>query len=223
MHESSPALTEADRGRIAGVVLAGGRGSRMGSAPKVLMRLGGTTLLQRALSRASPQVGLLCLSSNLDKTQIGQTACDVLPDSVPGYRGPLAGVCTAMEYLHGHAPEVSWLCSFAADTPWFPVDLVSRLMQALRSENAEIAVARSGARKHPVFALWPVSALGLLRETVALSPDLSTGRFQSRFRVSFADWGIGSHDPFFNLNTPEDFNSARSLLHTIGDIDAGIG
>jgi len=198
---------------IAGVVLAGGRGSRMGPEPKVLIRLGEQTLLERAVQRAAPQVGCLLISSNLSAADLGNPTQPVLPDTVPGYLGPLAGVCAALEHLRQHERQALWLCSFAADTPWFPLDLVERLDTARRECDARLAVARSGGRSHPVFALWPVSILPEIRAALAAPTDLGAGRFQSRFPVAFADWPYAREgDPFFNLNTPEDLVRAPARL-----------
>jgi molybdopterin-guanine dinucleotide biosynthesis protein A len=209
--------------QVAGVVLAGGRGSRMGANPKVLMRLDGLSLVERARRRAVPQVGVLCISSHLGAERLGHPDCIVLPDSIPGFRGPLAGVCSAMEYFRTTAPAVEWLCSFAADTPWFPRDLVARLLEALTAaEGADMAVARSAGREHPVFALWPMTALPRLRSAVEAGTDLSMGRFQSGFRVAWADWPAGELDPFFNLNTPEDVAVASARLREAGDRGSGI-
>lgn len=198
---------------MAGVVLAGGRGSRMGPQPKVLIRLGGQTLLERVVLRAASQVNCLLISSNLPAAELGELGHPVLPDTVPGNLGPLAGVCAALEHLREHQPGVLWLCSFAADTPWFPLDLVARLDSARRECDARLAVARSGGKSHPVFALWPVSILPEIRATLAEAAELGAGRFQSRFRVAFADWPLTeAGDPFFNLNTPEDLAAARARL-----------
>ncbi len=211
-------------GRIAGVVLAGGRGSRMGVEPKVLLRLDGTSLVERALRRAARQVDLLLLSSNLSPAELGHPACPVLADSLPGFRGPLAGIATAMEFLLASHTDVGWLCSFAADTPWFPRDLASRLAHARdTADKAAIAVATSGGRRHPVFALWPVTVLPLLKETLASGSDLGVGGFQSRFGLTCADWPVGDFDPFFNLNTRAEYEVAAGRCIGFGDSPEHIG
>lgn len=206
------------KGRIAGVVLAGGQGSRMGPEPKVLMTLGELSLVERATRRLSAQVDRLCISSNLPGDLLGGTGCAVVPDTVPGYRGPLAGVCAAMEFFSSRHTGVEWVCSVAADTPWFPEDLVVRLVQACGQPSVRgIAVARSAARAHPVFALWSMATLPALREVVEAGSDMSVARFQSRFALAWADWQVGGMDPFFNLNTPADIERARAYLRECGD------
>lgn len=182
----------------------------MGSEPKVLLRLDGATLIERAVARAAPQVDCLCLSSNLDVQALGFTGCVVLPDRFPGFLGPLAGVHAAMAFFRETAPEMEWLCSFAADTPWFPRDLVDRLRGAVSASRGNaIAVARSGERPHPVFALWPMSALPHLEAALETGSDFGVRRFQAAFSPLYVDWPAGAEDPFFNLNTPEDLARAR--------------
>ena len=191
-------------------VLAGGRGRRMGPQPKVLLRLGDSSLVERACRRAAPQVDVLCVSSHLGAHELGEPRLTVIHDGFPGFLGPLAGVCAAMEFLRETAPDVEWLCSFAADTPWFPCDLVARLMSAIRlAPGAGVAVARSDGRPHPVFALWSTSALPRMKSVLASGTDLGMMRFQAGLHPVFVDWPAGEADPFFNINTPEDFERAR--------------
>ena len=199
--------------QVGGVVLAGGLGRRMGSEPKVLLRLGGATLVERAVARAEPQVDLICISSDLDERALGCSRCAVLADRFPGYLGPLAGVHAAMAFFRETAPEMEWLCSFAADTPWFPHDLVARLRDAVStSAGNAMAIARSGERPHPVFALWPMSVLPHLESVLAAGSDRGVARFQAAFGPVYVDWPAGPEDPFFNLNTPEDLARARERM-----------
>lgn len=217
-------MNDHPRDQIAGVVLAGGQGRRMGPEPKVLMRLHGVPLFELALRRAAPQVGLLCMSSHLSVTQLGNPGVAVIPDPLPGFLGPLAGVCSALQYACANAPSVKWLCTFAADTPWFPADLAYRLWRTLKdADDAQVAVARSGERRHPVFALWPVSALPVLLGILETGADRSLARCQAALGVVWADWPSLPRDPFFNLNTPADFACAQAEPPEPADKSGGIG
>ena len=99
---------------IAGIVLAGGRGQRLGRGEKGLCRLGGHSLLERALARAAPQTASLLLSFNGDSRSLPACVVPVIPDTVPGFAGPLAGVLAGLEYLRAHQPGTRWLASFAS-------------------------------------------------------------------------------------------------------------
>ena len=116
--------------RIFGVILAGGTGRRMGGTDKALLRLGGRTLLSRAIERLEPQVEQLALSANGEAARFGG-ALPVLPDA--GGAGPLAGVLAALDWA---APlGATAVVSVAVDTPFFPGDLVPQLLLAAETEH----------------------------------------------------------------------------------------
>jgi molybdenum cofactor guanylyltransferase len=132
---------------ITGLVLAGGRGQRMGGLDKGLQTYRGQTLVQTALDRLAPQVGPLMISANRHLDDYARFGVPVLADTLPGHAGPLAGWLAALE--HGHTP---WLASVPCDTPGFPLDLVARLADAVQPGG--LAVAATGANElHPVFCL----------------------------------------------------------------------
>ena len=123
-------------GEIAGVVLAGGRSQRMGGGNKALLTLGGQPLLARIVERAAPQVAALVVNANGDPADVSAYGLPVVSDGVSGFVGPLAGVLSGMEWAAARG-GYRWVASFAADTPFFPVDLVARLAAAAteRSES----------------------------------------------------------------------------------------
>lgn len=199
--------------RVAGIVLAGGRGSRMGGGGKSLRRLGDRTLLEHVWERALTQVDLLLLSYNDDPRLLPITAQAVLVDSVPGHPGPLAGILSGLEFLRAHHPDCHWLASFACDSPWFPLDLVQRLLAAARQHEASVAVATCDARMQPVFALWAIDAAARMRETLHGDGPRGVGRFLRELSHVCVDWPAGDDDPFFNINTPDEFEQAIHRLH----------
>lgn len=198
--------------RVAGLLLAGGQARRMGGGDKCLVRLGGRTLLERVIERARPQAGPLVLSANGDPARFAGFGLPVAADSVPGFAGPLAGVLAGMEWAAANAPEARFLASIATDTPFFPDDLVARLLAPVEAGEAEIACAASGGRTHPVFALWPVRLAGDLRRALALEGLRKIDLWTARYRTAAVEFGCEPHDPFFNLNTPEDVAEAERLL-----------
>ena len=195
---------------IAAVVLAGGQGSRMGGRPKVLRRLNGERLVDRAVTRITPQVGRVLISSHLPLDELRRAGYSVLPDPVPGHPGPLGGVLAAMEFLLAQAEPPTWLCSVAADTPWFPEDLVAVLARASRGQD--MVVAASGGRTHPVFALWALRTAPALRRLLIGEGERSLRRIQSRFRSAVVEWPVTASDPFLNLNTLADLQRARRRI-----------
>jgi len=192
--------------QIAGLILAGGRASRMGGRNKAEIELGGQTLLTRSIARAKPQVGRLLLSANLDPALFGRHGLPVLKDPIGDHWGPLAGILAGLDHLAVHWPQIEWMASFPTDSPFFPEDLVARLAEAV--EGHDVAMATGHDRPEPVFALWPVRLAGELR--AALTGGVrKVEDFARRYRLALVDWPA---DAFFNINTPEDLQQAVRRL-----------
>ena len=197
---------------IAGIVLAGGLSSRMGGREKALLPLGGRPLLSRVVERATPQVAALALSANGDPTRLASFGLPVLADSVPGFAGPLAGILAALDWAAAAAAGFDTVASFACDTPFFPADLVARLVAARQREGAVIARAASAGRVHPIFALWPVALREELRRALRHDGPRQVVAWSARHGVATAQFDATPFDPFFNINTPEDLARAEGLL-----------
>ncbi len=199
-------------GDIAGVILAGGQSRRMGGGDKCLRELGGATLLARVIERAAPQTGALMLNANGDAARFASFGLPVAADVIGGYAGPLAGVLTGLEWARDNAPGCDWLASFACDAPFMPGDLVARLMAAIGEDGADMACAASGGRDHPVFALWPVRLADDLRRAVVDDGVRKVDLWTGRYRLAHAEFACDPVDPFFNVNRPDDFARAETLL-----------
>jgi molybdenum cofactor guanylyltransferase len=144
---------------ITGLVLAGGRGSRMGGVDKGLQNFHGMPLALHTLLRLQPQVGQLMINANRNLSAYESFGVPVWPDVLPDYAGPLAGFLTGLERC-----ETGWLVTVPCDTPLFPTDLVGRLAQAAQERDAEIAMAMGREedgtlRTQPVFSLLRVDLL----------------------------------------------------------------
>src|SRR5690242_7566464 len=140
-----------------GVLLAGGLARRMGGGDKPMRTIGGRPILERVIERLRPQCDGLILSANGDPGRFAATGLPVVADTVPDFAGPLAGILAALEWTAAHRPEIGWVVSVAADTPFLPHDLVSRLHAARHVSGEPLACAESGGQAHPVNALWPVA------------------------------------------------------------------
>ncbi|MBM3517652.1 MAG: molybdenum cofactor guanylyltransferase MobA [Alphaproteobacteria bacterium] len=197
---------------VLGVLLAGGRSLRMGGPDKCLRPLAGRSLLQRAIERAQPQVGTIIITASGTVTAFSSFGVPTVPDAVAGHAGPLAGILAAMEWTRVHRPGCHWVASFATDAPFFPTDLVSRLRAAAERGGVDLACAVSRGRTHPVFALWPVRFVDSLRRAVTVEGVYGTGRWMARHRYAEVAYDAEFHDPFFNINRPEDLAAAEALL-----------
>ncbi len=205
---------------ILGLVLAGGLARRMGGGDKARIRIGGKTILERVLARLAPQCGSMILNANGDPARFGDTGLPVVPDTVPGFAGPLAGILAGLDWAAANAPQVTDVVSVPGDCPFLPPDLVPRLEQARKAADLPLACARSGDWRHPVIGLWPVGLRGDLR-TALVEDDLrKIEAWTARHGVAIADWPALPFDPFFNVNTPEDAAEAQHIASQRCDIGA---
>ena len=194
-----------------GLVLAGGLARRMGGGDKPLTRIGGATILSRLLERLKPQCQRLILNANGDLARFADTGLPVIPDGVPDFAGPLAGILAGLDWAAAHAPEVAYVASVPGDCPFLPRDLVTRLHEARAAAGQPLACARSGEWRHPVVGVWPVALRADLRHALTKEDLRKIELWTARHGVALADWPAAPVDPFFNVNTPEDAAAAERL------------
>lgn len=195
---------------ILGVILAGGLGTRMGGIDKVLLPLGGRSILLHVKERLQPQVARVGLNANGDPDRFEGYGFPILPDNVPGFPGPLAGVLAGMDWAAEQG--VGRIVTVAGDTPFFPLDLVARLGRAAERTGTPIALAATQEggrmRRHPTFGIWDVSLRHDLRKSLASGLRkvvLWTDRHGAA-SAAFDDLA------FFNINSPEDLTRAEGML-----------
>lgn len=201
----------------AGVILAGGLSRRMGGGDKCLLPLGGRPLLTHVVERLQGQVDGMVLNTNSNAAQFSAFGLPVVADSIDDYAGPLAGVLAGMDWAYENGFER--LISVAADTPFFPEQLVIALKAAVESAGTPLSMAMTpdperGTNRHPTFGLWDVALREDLR--VALQDGVRkviqwTGE-KGCGEVVFDGFDF---DPFFNVNTPDDLIKAEQLLQGI--------
>ena len=195
----------------AGVILAGGQSRRMGGGDKGFLPLGGKSLLDHVTERLEPQVAELAINANGDPSRFAHNV-PIIADSIGGFVGPLAGVLAGLDWAasRGH----SHIVTAAADTPFFPCDLVPRLMLAAESQPIALAATPDpdrGMSRHPTFGLWPVDLRDDLR--AALQDGVrKVVAWTDQHGTGLAEFGADPFDPFFNVNTPEDLVRAERLL-----------
>jgi len=194
------------RDEITGLILAGGRGARMGGVDKGLQNHLGAPLALHALLRLSPQVGEIMINANRNLGAYESMGVPVWPDTLPDYAGPLAGFLTGLERC-----ETPYLVTVPCDSPRFPLDLVERLADGLESQQAEIALAatREGdtTQVHPVFCLMKASLMeSLVRFTHGGQRKIDRWTAQHRVvEVVFADAAA-----FANANTASELQQLQA-------------
>jgi molybdopterin-guanine dinucleotide biosynthesis protein A len=194
-----------------GLVLAGGLARRMGGGDKALIRIGNQTILQRALTRLTPQVSGIILNANGDPARFASCGLPVVADSVPNFAGPLAGILAGLDWVAANKPGTEWVVSVPGDCPFLPRDLVAKLHAARITNGKLLACAHSGDWRHPVVGLWHAGLREDLRHAVTVEDLRKIEVWTARHGVALADWPVEPVDPFFNVNTPEDVARATAL------------
>ena len=201
---------------VTGVLLAGGRSARMGGQEKALLELSGKPMLAHLIARMGPQVGTLIINANGDAVRFSPFGLPVVPDTLEDFAGPLAGLHAGMVWAQRKTPSARFVASVPGDTPFIPRELVARLKSALLASRATCAIAASRSKQHPIVGLWDIS----LARTIADALEKGV-RAMHRFAgdnasavVDFPNFEIGGAaiDPFFNVNTLADLETAQMLL-----------
>lgn len=191
---------------ITGLILAGGRGSRMGNVDKGLQAFKGRPLVAHAISRLAPQVGPLALNVNRSQEQYAQFGLPLWPDLLSDFAGPLAGLHAGLSRC-----ATPYLLSVPCDSPLLPLNLAARLSNALEDTDAALAFAssdreddggdrdmRAGRQRHPVFCLLKTALLPQLDDYLH-----GGGRKMEAWMdtLAFVDVYFGDSAPFSNINT----------------------
>ena len=189
-----------DTSQITGLILAGGRGTRMGTIDKGLQLFRDAPMALHVLMRLSPQVGYIMINANQNIAPYEGFGVPVWQDEMQGFAGPLAGLQTGLIHC-----ETDYLVTAPCDSPFLPTDLVQRLADGLEENNADLTVAVTGSgdsrQAHPVFCLVKASLLPHL--TLYLQEG---GRKFDKWYSSLAvaEVHFDDEDAFRNINTLDD-------------------
>jgi len=196
-----------DKEDITGLILAGGRGSRMGGVDKGLQNFRGMPLALHTLMRLGPQVGTVMVNANRNLAAYESFGAEVWPDVISDYAGPLAGFLTGLERC-----ETEYLVTVPCDKPLFPPDLVARLAEALEREGADIAMAAAReedgqVRTQPVFSLMKRDVMeSLVKFTQSGGRKIDAWTAQHKTAIVPFDREGDDRSAFFNANTLEELH-----------------
>jgi molybdopterin-guanine dinucleotide biosynthesis protein A len=201
---SPSAEMSADQAQITGLILAGGRGIRMGSVDKGLQQFRGQPMVQHVVQRLAPQVGSLIINANQHLADYAQFGYPVWPDATPDFAGPLAGLQAGLTHC-----QTPYLVSAPCDSPMLPDDLVVRLFEGLQKAKADIAVAVTAKdqQRHPVFCLMRRSVLDSLTAFLARGERKMDFWLATQVAVEVA---FDDDAAFSNINTNEELQRLAS-------------
>ena len=201
--------------RIAAVILAGGRGRRMGGAIKANIVVGGRPLLQRVTEALGQTPSPIIVAHGATPAaDLGMSSAHLaVPDLAVPYGGPLVGLAAAVAHCSGLREPPDALVSVAVDTPLMPADFVERLAAALRSDYPAV-IARYAGQDYPTNAIWRLAAIRDLPLALAAgSAPRSLRGLAAGLGATFLDWPLSpGGDPFVNVNTPADLATLEARL-----------
>lgn len=200
-------------GDLLGVILAGGLSRRMEGREKSLLELNNKTLISHVADRLKQQTENVILNANGDAERFSQLGLKVQKDTIDGFAGPLAGVLAGMRWAQKNT-QATHIITAAADTPFFPNSYVEQMLIKAVQENAQIALAASNCRRHPVFGLWPIKLVDELEIFLVDENNRKVMLFVERYtncQVEFENLE-NDVDPFFNVNTPDDMKKAQEIM-----------
>lgn len=197
---------ELDTSSITGLILAGGRGSRMGGVDKGLQILDGKPMVAHVITRLAPQVQGLMINANQNLDIYRQFSYPVWPDSLAGFAGPLAGLQAGLAQC-----RTPWLVTAPCDSPFLPADLVARLGDAAAASAAELAVAVTGSgasrQPHPVFCLLKASLLPHLNAYLQTGGRKVDAWYRS---LAIVEVEFSDEAAFRNINTLEELRGNQA-------------
>ncbi len=191
--------------RIAGVIIAGGRSSRMGRE-KALAMLGGKALLSRVIERIGPQVTAVVVNANGDASRFAAFGLSVIADRHLDIGTPLAGLHAALSFARDEGFDE--VLTVPSDAPFLPRDLTPRLAEA----RSTAAIATSGGQQHFLTGLWSHRLLEELEVAIHDAGLVRVKDWAKSCGASVVDWPDEAYDPFFNVNTPEELAEAQRIM-----------
>lgn len=202
-----------NRNKILGIILAGGLSRRMNNENKFLKKIQGKTIISIIISKALAQVEKLIINLNSVEKEIKKYNLPIIKDSISGFFGPLAGILSGMEYAK--KKNFKWLFTFPCDAPFFPENLVEKLLNEAIKKKSDIVIVKSGQRIHPVFGIWSISLKNSLKKALDKDQIKKMDIWIQKHKYSIVNFAYKKNDPFFNINNPDDLKKANAIYKNI--------
>ena len=193
---------------IIGAIIAGGQSSRMGGREKALLELDSKPVILHVIEQFEPQVDQLVINANGEPARFSEFGLDVVPDVLTSLTTPLAGLHAALKFTKSVAAEV--LVTVPSDTPFLPFNLVAKLLEKAVVRGA--AIAASGDQEHYIIGAWKTELLDDLESAISRDNLFRVKDWAHRVSAQKVEWPVKPHDPFFNVNAPEDLRIAEQIF-----------
>ena len=196
---------------ILAVVLAGGKSKRFGE-DKNQIKLGDKTLLEHVLSKINNKFEeiLVVSSHNLKIKKLENIT--IIPDCFDDF-GPLAGVLSSMKWIKENQKQYKWVATFPSDTPFFDISIIEEYKKRININDSSLYFIKSNDKRHNIFGLWSIDLLDVLEDDLENNNFRKVEDWADKIGVKTIDIEVNEFDPFFNINTKEDFEKAKEILN----------
>ena len=195
---------------ILAVVLAGGKSKRFGE-DKNHIKLGDKTLLEHVLSKISNKFEEILIVSSHNQEIKKLENVTVIPDCFDDF-GPLAGVLSSMKWVKENQKQYKWVATFPSDTPFFETSIIEEYKKRIKIKDSSLYFVKSNGKRHNIFGLWSIDLLDVLEDDMINNNFRKVEDWANKIGVKTIDIEVKKFDPFFNINTKEDFEKAKEIL-----------
>ena len=196
---------------ILAVVLAGGKSKRFGE-DKNHIKLGEKTLLEHVLSKISNKFKEILIVSSHNQGIKKLDNVTVIPDCFDDF-GPLAGVLSSMKWVKENQKQYKWVATFPSDTPFFEISIIEEYKKRINLNDSSLYFVKSNNKRHNIFGLWSIDLLEVLEGDLINNNFRKVEDWANKIGVKTIDIEVKKFDPFFNINTKEDFEKAKKILN----------
>ena len=199
---------------ILAVVLAGGQSKRFGE-DKNQAKLGNLTLLEHVLAKVTKKFEKILIISNQNLNLKMLNSITIIPDCIQGNLGPLVGVLTAMKWIKKNNKQYQWIATFPSDTPFFDTSIIEKYKSKINLNESLLYFVKSNQKRHNIFGLWSVKLMDTLENDLINNNFRKVEKWADKIGVETINVKIDKFDPFFNINTLDDFEDAKKNLDKI--------
>ncbi|MDC1129514.1 molybdenum cofactor guanylyltransferase [Candidatus Pelagibacter sp.] len=195
---------------ILAVVLAGGKSKRFGE-DKNQIKLGDKTLLEHVLSKINNKFEEILIVSSHNLEIKKSENITIIPDYFDDF-GPLAGVLSSMKWVKNNQKKYKWVATFPSDTPFFDISIIEEYKKRININDSSLYFIKSNNKRHNIFGLWSIDLLDVLEDDLKNNNFRKVEDWADKIGVKIIDIEVNEFDPFFNINTKEDFEKAKEIL-----------
>ena len=196
---------------ILAVVLAGGKSKRFGE-DKNQIKLGDKTLLEHVLSKINNKFEEILIVSSHNLEIKKSENITIIPDCFDDF-GPLAGVLSSMKWIKENQKQYKWVATFPSDTPFFEISIIEEYKKRININDSSLYFIKSNNKRHNIFGLWSIDLLDVLEDDLKNNNFRKVEDWADKIGVKTIDIEVNEFDPFFNINTKEDFEKAKERLN----------